>query len=419
MRLPLILMWTGEFTAKNMSDAFFSFISWNRRSMAIFISSICRRYAEMPRAGRRAGPRAARTSNPAQQFVDAGLRAGLRVDALDDHRAVQRVLAVVRRQVARHDHRAGRHAAIGHFAGGAVVDLGRLADVDAHRDHRVLFDDDAFDDFRARADEAVVFDDGRIGLHRFEHAADADAAGQVDVLADLRAGADGGPGVDHRAFIDVGADVDVGRHQHDVLGDEGAAACDGRRHHAEAALGEIFRRVVGELGRHFVVELHGAVGRHDDVVLKPERQQHGFLDPLVDDPRAAGFVGHADGAGVEARDDVRDGVAQFGAAVAWVDLGAVVPGLVDDVLELLGHDVLNLVVQLMRQVFAELDDAMRRFQTFFGLGHQCHADAVAPRVDAVRVARQVAARQDGDIIFGVQALREFGVGQAGLADVGP
>ena len=31
MRFPLILMWTGELTAKNMSDAFFSFINWNRR----------------------------------------------------------------------------------------------------------------------------------------------------------------------------------------------------------------------------------------------------------------------------------------------------------------------------------------------------------------------------------------------------
>src|SRR5436190_21452608 len=31
------------------------------------------------------------------------------------------------------------------------------------------------------------------------------------------------------------------------------------RHHAEAALGEIVGRVVGELGRYLVVELHGAV----------------------------------------------------------------------------------------------------------------------------------------------------------------
>jgi hypothetical protein len=96
-------------------------------------------------------------------------------------------------------------------------------------------DDDAFDHFRTGADEAVVFDDGRVGLQRLEHAADADAAGEVNVLADLGAGTDGGPGVDHGAFIDIGADVDVGRHQHDVLGDEAALAHDGGRHDAEAA----------------------------------------------------------------------------------------------------------------------------------------------------------------------------------------
>ena len=46
-----------------------------------------------------------------------------------------------------------------------------------------------------------------LGLQRLEHAADADAAGQMHVLADLRAGADRGPGVDHRAFVDIRADV--------------------------------------------------------------------------------------------------------------------------------------------------------------------------------------------------------------------
>src|SRR5438093_13107140 len=136
-----------------------------------------------------------------EQFVAAGLRARLGVDALDDHRAVQAVQAVGARQVAADDHRTGGDAAIAHFAGGAVVDLGALADVHAHRDDRVLLDDDAFDDLGARADEAVVLDDGRVGLHRLEHAADADAAGEVHVLADLRAGAHGGPGVDNRAFV--------------------------------------------------------------------------------------------------------------------------------------------------------------------------------------------------------------------------
>ena len=67
---------------------------------------------------------------------------------------------------------------------------------------------DAFGDFRARADEAIVLDDHRPGLQRLEHAADADAAGNMTVLADLRAGADRRPGVDHGALIDIGAEID-------------------------------------------------------------------------------------------------------------------------------------------------------------------------------------------------------------------
>src|SRR3569623_319433 len=166
-------------------------------------------------------------SDPAQKFVDADLGQRLLVDLLHDHRAIQTVAAILGRQVAGHQDRTGGHATVHVFTGLAVVDLGRLADVDAHRDHAVVFDDHAFDHFGARADEAVVADDGGVGLHRLEHAADADAAREVDVLADLRAGADRGPGVDHGAFTDIGADVDVGGHQHAVLADEGALALSG------------------------------------------------------------------------------------------------------------------------------------------------------------------------------------------------
>ena len=80
-----------------------------------------------------------------------------------------------------------------------------------------FFDDNAFDDFRARADEAVVFNNGRAGLQRFQHTTDADATGEVDIFADLRAGADGDPGINHRAFIHVGTDVDVRRHEDDAF----------------------------------------------------------------------------------------------------------------------------------------------------------------------------------------------------------
>jgi transposase len=127
-----------------------------------------------------------------------------------------------------------------------------LADEDAHRDHRTFADDDALDDFRAGADKAVVLDDGRVGLQRFQHAADADATGEMHVLADLRAGADGGPGVDHRAFVDVGADI-----HEDGISTTFLAMKEPRRTTAPAARRgsrrwKLRAVVMGELGRHLV-----------------------------------------------------------------------------------------------------------------------------------------------------------------------
>jgi len=70
-------------------------------------------------------------------------------------------------------------------------------------------------------------------------------------------------------------------------------------------------------------------------------------------------------------------------------------------------------------LLGECDDPVRRFQAFVHFGHQSHADAVAARIDAVRLARQVTARQNRHIIFGIQSLREFDIGQRGAADIGP
>ncbi len=72
------------------------------------------------------------------------------------------------------------------------------------------------------------------GLQRLQHAADADAAGEMHVLADLRAGADGGPGVDHGPGVDIGAEIDEGRHQDDAGRDIGGAADDAAGHGAKA-----------------------------------------------------------------------------------------------------------------------------------------------------------------------------------------
>src|SRR4029077_17832505 len=110
--------------------------------------------------------------------------------------AIQAVAAVSRRQISRHDDRSGGNPAVGDRAARAVVDLRALTDEYAHPEHRVLLDDDALDHFRARTDEAIVLDDRRARLHRLEHPADAYAAREMHVLADLRARADRRPGVD-------------------------------------------------------------------------------------------------------------------------------------------------------------------------------------------------------------------------------
>lgn len=79
------------------------------------------------------------------------------------------------------------------FTGFTVVNAGALTNINAHRNHRAFFDNHAFYDFRTRADKAVIFDDGRVRLQRLQYATDADTAGQVNVLTDLRAGTDGCP----------------------------------------------------------------------------------------------------------------------------------------------------------------------------------------------------------------------------------
>src|SRR5437763_1496243 len=96
-----------------------------------------------------------------QQFIDAGFGAGLRVHALDDDRAIEARagLAVLHRLAGQrpgYHHRIGRHFAHENLAGFAVDDLGRGADEHAHRQYRAFAHDHTLDDFRARADEAIV-----------------------------------------------------------------------------------------------------------------------------------------------------------------------------------------------------------------------------------------------------------------------
>src|SRR5690606_1983160 len=211
------------------------------------------------------------------------------------------------RQCARHDDRTGGHSSAINLTGRAVVDACALADEHAHADHAALLDDDAFDDLGASTDEAVIFDDGGRGLQRFQHAADADTTGEMHVLADLRAGADGDPGIDHGAAVDVCADIHVAWHQHRVRCDVRAPAGNRVRHDAHARLAQLLLRAALVLERNLVVEAR-VTCVHDDVVVRAEVKKHGLLEPLVYDPLAVLLFRHACAPAVEQLDALLDGL---------------------------------------------------------------------------------------------------------------
>ena len=178
-----------------------------------------------------------------------------------------------------------------------------------------------------------------IGLQRLEHAADADAAGKMHVLADLRAGADGGPGVHHRALVDIGAEIHEGRHQDDVRRDIGAAADDAARDGAEARLRGTRlspqpSNLEGTLSHQ--VARAGAAG-NDGHVVEAEGQQHRLLQPLMDAPAVIGFFCDADLAGIEEQEGGLDRLAHD-ATRAGADIRPVLEGCIDGAGEIgLGH----------------------------------------------------------------------------------
>ena len=117
-----------------------------------------------------------------------------------------------------------------------VINTRALADEHTHGNHAAALHHHAFDNFRTRADEAIVFNYGGVRLQGFKHTADAHAAAQVHIAANLGTGTDRGPGVDHGAGADPSADVHVAGHQHRIGADIGATA-DQRSGHDACARG--------------------------------------------------------------------------------------------------------------------------------------------------------------------------------------
>src|SRR5690606_14756276 len=127
----------------------------------------------------------------AQGLIEAGLLVRTLFALADDQRA--RNLVFPRRKLLR-PHAGDHDAARGH----ATAQLLRLGSRnvddwcgrrhgDSCPDPGLVLYERAFDDDRTRADEAPVFDDHGARAGRFEHAADADAAGQVAIFTDLGA----------------------------------------------------------------------------------------------------------------------------------------------------------------------------------------------------------------------------------------
>ncbi len=123
----------------------------------------------------------------------------------------------------------------------------------------------------------------------------------MHILADLGAGPDRGPAVDHRSLIHIGADVHKRRHQHHALGDIGRPAHDGSRHRAKPGVPPAVFTPALKLAGHFVPPDRFAGATVDDChVIQTKRQQHRLFGPLIDVPVAVlARLGHAQGAAVK------------------------------------------------------------------------------------------------------------------------
>ncbi len=132
----------------------------------------------------------------------------------------------------------------------------------------------------------------------------------MHVLADLRATADGRPGVDQRTAVHEGADVDIAGHQHDVPGDIRPPPGDRIRHDTKSSFLEILLCSAGELQR-YLVEIVRVAAFDATALLDAEVQQHGFLEPLIDHPLAVDLLGDANLPGIQPADGRQHGIPEF------------------------------------------------------------------------------------------------------------
>ena len=135
----------------------------------------------------------------------------------------------------------------------------------------------------------------------------------MDILADLGTRTDRRPSVHHSAFVNIGAKIDEGRHQHNARRDVGGPAYDAIGHGAKA--GRLPSVVVPAFP--LVVDLVPPGGTLRTAflqfhVLETEAEEHGLLCPLVDVPSAViHALGDANPAFVQRCQGTLDGVTAF------------------------------------------------------------------------------------------------------------
>ena len=154
----------------------------------------------------------------------------------------------------------------------------------------------------------------------------------MNIGADLSAGADGGPGINHGAFTDISADVDIRGHQHRIVGDKGPFTHGRRWHYAHAITLEVGQLVIGIFGWHFV-EITGVAAINDFGIVQAEKQQHCFFQPLMNHPFAADFFCDAQLASIQPVDNSEHCSLDHGVELAWYDLVAFFPCAFDDSLQ--------------------------------------------------------------------------------------
>ena len=148
----------------------------------------------------------------------------------------------------------------------------------------------------------MIFNDHRPRLQRLKHAANANPAGQMHILADLRARADRRPGIDHRALINISAQINKGWHQHHTRRNVGRAADHTAWHRPEPRILKLSIAPAIELAGNLVPpnRLARTMLNHRHVK-QAERQQHRLFQPLIDHPAIRRLLRHAKTAIIHAR----------------------------------------------------------------------------------------------------------------------